>query len=155
MATPTQETALYVHDDSGTPSVVEIGCPTSISGAGATQESIETTCLGDKSRQYIPGLSSPGELSFDVRFDTGNTSHMLLEDMRKNRTTAAWAIGFSDGDEDPTFSEDKLTFTSRSGIAFNGFITSVEFSFEQNSVVSASVGIQITGEVEVSKASAA
>lgn len=152
MSTPTQKTALYVYDESGTPDVVQIGCPTSISGAGSTNESIETTCLSDDSRTYIPGLSSPGEVSFDVLFDTGNTSHMLLEEMRKNRTTTAWAIGFSDGTGDPTYATDKLTFTGRSSIGFTGFITSVEFGFEQNSVVSASIGIQITGDVAVEAA---
>src|SRR5699024_10867880 len=125
------------------------GCPTSISGAGSTNESIETTCLSDDSRTYIPGLSSPGEVTFDVNFSTSDTSHMLLEDMRKNRTVAAWAIGFSDGTSAPTYATDKLTFTSRSAIAFNGFVTSVEFGFEQNAVVTASIGIQVTGDVSV------
>ncbi len=151
MVTPTQTTALYVYDEANL-EVVAIGKPTSISGAGSTNERIETTSLNDTARQYIPGLSTPGEVSFEVYFDTGNTSHMLLEDMRKNRTTAPFAIGFSDGSSEPTFTADKLTFTGRSSIAFQGFVTSVQFGFEQNSVVSASVGIQITGDVQVSKA---
>ena len=153
MAIATQQTELYVYDTTDAGVVTKIGCPTSISGAGSTTEQVETTCLEATSRSYIPGLATPGEVSFDVFFDTSDTSHMLLETLRKNRTTTEWAIGFSDGSSAPTGGGGSpLTFTGRSSIAFTGFVTSVQFSFEGNSAVSASIGIQVSGDVSVSAA---
>jgi hypothetical protein len=145
MAISAQETAMFVDIDG---QVTKVGCPTSISGAGTTNEQIETTCLGSTARNYQKGLATPGELSFDIRFDPNDASHIALKELHKAGTTTEWAIGFSDGDSEPT-NLDGMTFTARSGIVFSGFMTSFEFSFEMSDVIGASIGVQISGQPTV------
>lgn len=149
MAIATQKTKLYYYDE-GTSKVVTIGCPTSISGAGGgTNEQIETTCLSDESRTYIKGLNTPGEVSFDVNFDPSDDSHIDLKDLHSSGDKVHWAIGFSDGEDDPTWDNDDWKFTKRSNITFKGFITELSFDFSMNEVVTASVSIQISGDSKI------
>jgi len=59
-----------------------------------------------------------------------------------------WTVGWSDGTADPTV-DTGGTFdlpTTRSWILFNGYMNSYPFSFQQNSVVQSTVGIQVSGE---------
>ena len=145
MAIASQQTALFVNMD-GT--VTKIGHPTSISGGGATNEAIETTSLDDTDRTYVKGLSTPSEITFDVRFDPSDASHITLRDLQKSGDTKQWAIGFSDGTDAPTYTEG-WAFTDRSNITFEGFVTSLEFDFSMNDVVTASVGVQVSGRPQV------
>ncbi len=45
-------------------SVVQVGCPTSITGLDSTIEQLETTCLESTARTYEAGLATPGTASF-------------------------------------------------------------------------------------------
>lgn len=154
MALGTQKTQLYTYN-SDKSKVVEIGCPTSISGAGAGEtDQIETTCLNADARTYLAGLKTPGTVSFDINFDPQDDSHNQLIALQKSGDTVPWAIGFSDGTTTPSYTDPDWDFTSgsnveRSNIDFNGFVTKVEFDFSLNEVVSASVDVQITGDVTI------
>src|SRR5699024_9088553 len=104
MAIKAQKTQLFFYNPDAD-EVVKVGCPTSISGAGSTNESIETTCLDADTRTYLTGLATPGELSFDIHFDPSDDSHLTLKNLHKSGDTAQWAIGFSDGDVTPSYAE--------------------------------------------------
>src|SRR5690625_6634737 len=74
-----------------------------------------------------------------------------MHELKVAGVTLDWALGFTDGELPPTLDsngEFELP-TGRSWIVFEGFMNSYPFSFQLNSVVTSSVGIQISGEPEV------
>lgn len=147
MAIKTQGTDLYVIDpDNG--ELIEVGCVTSIDGIDTTVEQVETTCLNDLARSYIAGLATPGSATFGINTDTSDESHVRLHQLKIAGTTLQWAVGWSDGTAAPTVDtgDDFVLPTSRSWITFEGFMNSYPFSFQQNSVVQSTVGIQVSGE---------
>lgn len=156
MALPTQGTVLYAIDPADD-SVITVGCITSLNGIDTTNEQIETTCLSDQARTYLAGLSTPGTASFDINFDTSDASHMRMRELKVAGTTLQWAVGISDDTAPPTVTGSGASAawslpSTRSWIDFEGFMTNWPFDFSQNSVVQSSVGIQISGEPDVTAA---
>lgn len=154
MAIKTQGTRLFAIDPGASgqqPQVLSVGCPTSIDGIDTTLEQIETTCLGDQTRTYVSGLATPGSASFEIQFDPADNSHVRMHELKVAGIKLDWALGFSDGTQQPTLdSNNNFELpTTRSWIAFQGFMNSYPFSFQLNSVVTSTVGIQISGEPEV------
>lgn len=147
MAIKTQGTDLYVIDPD-TEELLVVGCVTSIDGIDTPIDQVETTCLQDSARSYIAGLATPGTATFGINTDTGDEAHVRLHQLKIAGTTLQWAIGWSDGTADPTVDTggDFTLPTSRSWITFEGFMNSYPFSFQQNSVVQSTVGIQVSGE---------
>jgi hypothetical protein len=150
MAIKTQGTRLYAIDPADD-SVITVGCITSLDGIDTTNEQIETTCLSDQARTYLSGLATPGAATFEINFDTTDATHTRLHELKVAGTTLLWAVGFSDGTAAPTVDSSGTwdLGTSRSWIRFEGFMTNFPFAFAQNSVITSSVGIQISGEPEV------
>jgi len=150
MAIKTQGTRLYAIDPADE-SVITVGCITSLSGIDTTNEQIETTCLSDQARTYLSGLATPGAATFEINFDTTDETHTRMHELKVAGTTLLWAVGFSDGTAAPTVDSGGTwdLGTSRSWIRFEGFMTNFPFDFSQNSVITSSVGIQISGEPEV------
>ncbi len=150
MAIKTQGTNLYTVDPD-TEELIVVGCVTSIDGVDTTNEQIETTCLEALARTYVAGLATPGQATFGINFDTADSTHTRLHELKRAGTSLNWAIGFSNGTAEPTV-DSAGTFdlpTSRSWIRFEGFMSSFPFSFAQNSVIQSTVGIQISGEPEL------
>lgn len=150
MSIETQGTRLYTIDPA-TEEVISVGCVTSIDGIDSSIEQIETTCLDDLARTYVSGLATPGAASFGVNFDPSDATHTRLHELKTAGTTLVWPVGFSDGTAAPTV-DSGGTFdlpTSRSWIRFDGFMNSFPFSFEQNSVVQSTIGIQISGDPQL------
>lgn len=154
MALKSQGTQLYFIDPSdGT--VTPVGCPTSISGVDTQPEQVEVTCLNSDAREYLAGMPTPQEASFDLYFDPSEASHQTLYALKQSGDTLHWAIGFSDGTDVPSatasapYDWDTLA-TTRSFITFDGYISSLPPSFSVNEAVTATVGIQITGAIATS-----
>lgn len=147
MAVKTQGTDLYVIDPADN-SLIEVGCVTSIDGIDTALDQIETTCLSGSARTYLAGLATPGTATFGINVDPSDASHVRLHQLKIAGTTLSWALGWSDGTADPTV-DTASNFnlpTTRSWITFEGFMNSFPFSFQQNSVVQSTVGIQVSGE---------
>lgn len=152
MAVKTQGTKLYTIDpDDAT--LLTVGCVTSIDGIDTSIEQVETTCLESPARTYIAGLATPGAATFGIQFDPADASHVRLHELKTAGTSLLWAIGFADGTAPPVVgsggADDFDPPTSRSWIIFEGFMNSYPFSFAQNSVVTSTVGIQVSGEPRV------
>lgn len=154
MSMKTQGTQLYTIDpDDG--SVIEVGCVTNISGIDTTVEQVEVTCLSEQVREYIAGLATPGAASFGINFDTSDSSHVRLHQLKVAGVNLQWAVGFSDGTDDPATTTDSdgdyvfIVDPDRSWIVFEGFMNSFPFEFQQNSAVQSTVGIQVSGEPAV------
>ena len=150
MAIETQGTTLYAIDPADE-SVITVGCVTSVDGIDTSIEQIETTCLSDAARTYLSGLATPGSATFGINFDPSDATHVRLHALKVAGTTLVWALGFSDGTAAPT-ADSGGTFdlpTTRSWVRFNGFMNSFPFSLQPNTVVQSTVGIQISGEPEL------
>lgn len=149
MAVPTQGTDLYFQDpDSG--AIMSAGCITSIDGIDTTIEQVETTCLNGLARTYIAGLATPGTATFGINTDLKDSNHLRLLEIKQSGATVQWAVGWSEAPGVPP-----TDFTSagwilpddRSWITFEGFMNSFPFSFQLNSVVTSTIGIQVSGDV--------
>lgn len=153
MAQKTQGTDLYAVDPL-TGELLEVGCVTSINGVDTTVEQVEVTCLADLARRYVAGLATPGAATFGINADPKDPSHLRLHQLKVLGETLQWAIGWSESTADPTVDSDGMFVlpTSRSWLTFEGFMNSYPFNFEQNNVVQSTVGIQISGEPELTAA---
>lgn len=155
MAKKTQGTDLYVIDPADC-SLIPVGCPTSITGIDTPIDQIETTCLNATARTYEAGLASPGTASFGINTDPQDSSHVRLLELKMEGEVLKWAVGWSEDPGTPpttsTDSDGECVFVlpdSRSWITFEGFINSFSFDFSQNSVVQSTVGIQVSGDVNM------
>lgn len=150
MAQKTQGTELFAVDPL-TGALLIVGCVTSINGVDTTVEQVETTCLSDLARRYVAGLATPGAASFGINVDPADPSHIRLHQLKVLGESIEWAIGWSDGTADPTVDSVGMFVlpTTRSWLTFEGFMNSFPFNFEQNNVVQSTVGIQISGEPDL------
>jgi hypothetical protein len=149
MAKKTQGTQLYFIDPADD-SIVEAGCVLNIDGIDTTNEQLDATCLADLARRFEAGLATPGQATFGLNIDTADASHIRLHQLKVAGTTLQWAVGWSDGTGIPPTSVDSngdfVLPTTRSWLAFEGYMASFPFSFAQNAFVTSNVGIQVSGE---------
>lgn len=148
-----QGTELYVIDPDDN-SLIPIDCITSIDGLDTQIEQNEVTCLQDLTRRYEAGLGTPGTATFGIYTNPFEfPAHVRLHQLKTAGATLRWAVGWSDGtgiapsvvpDSDGA-GEFDLPDT-RTWITFEGFMNSFPFSFQQNSSVQSSIGIQVSGE---------
>lgn len=149
MAIKTQGTDLYCINPADD-SIITVGCVTSIDGIDTSIDQIDTTCLADMARTYLAGLATPGAATFEINTDPGDSTHVLLHQLKTAGTSLKWAVGWSEApltvptgvDTDGDF----ILPVTRSWIVFEGYMNSFPFGFAQNDVVKSSIGIQISGE---------
>lgn len=151
MTIKSQGTDLFTIDpDTG--ALLDVGCITSIDGIDTAIDQIETTCLNDLSRTYEAGLSTPGAATFGLQFDPSDVNHIRLHQLKTAGITLQWAIGFSDGTVNPTTGTDSagddefVLPPTRSWLTFEGYMNSYPFTFALNTMVTSTVGIQVSGE---------
>lgn len=154
MAKKTQGTMLYVivpavGEDPA--EVLRVGCVTNLTGVSASRDQIETTCLESLARTYEAGMPTPGTATFTVNFDPEDASHLAVHALFRSGDKVDWAIGWSDGTEDPTLgSDDGFDLPdTRTWILFNGFVADVPFDFALNTVVTSNIGIQLSDFPEI------
>src|SRR5690554_6913185 len=128
--------------------VLAIACATAFTPGGNPADQIETTCLEDFDRSYMPGLRTPASATLTVNFDPAEPSHVrLFELSQENPTpTIRWALGWSDGTAAPTADGDDFELpASRTWFVFEGYLSDVPFDFATNSVVTSDITIQRVG----------
>lgn len=151
MTIRSQGSDLYAIDPADN-TLLEVGCITSISGIDTAIDQIETTCLNDLTRTYEAGLATPGAATFGLQFDPADPAHIRLHQLKTAGTTLQWVIGFSDGTLPPTVSTDSsgdpefVLPPTRSWLTFEGYMNSYPFEFALNTMVTSTVGIQVSGE---------
>lgn len=147
MAIKTQGTQLFAIDPDDD-SLISVSSVTEIDGIDTSIDQIETTVLAAMARTYEAGLATPGTATFGIYTDTSNPEHIRLHQLKTGGKQMKWAIGWSDGTDAPTVDVEGV-FTlpaTRSWLEFEGYMNSYPFNFSQNSVVSSSIGIQVSGE---------
>lgn len=151
MTIKSQGTDLYTIDPA-TGALLDVGCITSLDGIDTAIDQIETTCLNDLTRTYEAGLSTPGAATFGLQFDPSEVNHIRLHQLKTAGTQLKWAIGFSDGTVAPTTGTDSsgdeefVLPPTRSWLVFDGYMNSFPFTFGLNTMVTSTVGIQVSGE---------
>ena len=138
--------------DPDTGALLDVGCITSIDGIDTAIDQIETTCLNDLARTYEAGLATPGAATFGLMFDPADVNHIRLHQLKSAGVTLQWAIGLSDGTAQPTTGTDSagddefVLPPTRSWITFEGYMNSFPFTFALNTMVTSTVGIQVSGD---------
>lgn len=151
MTIKSQGTDLFAIDPADG-SLIDVGCITSLDGIDTAIDQIETTCLNDLTRTYEAGLATPGAATFGLQFDPSDAAHLRLHQLKTAGTTIQWAVGFSDGATAPTVGTDSsgdyefVLPPTRSWITFEGYMNSYPFTFGLNTMVTSTVGIQVSGE---------
>jgi hypothetical protein len=150
MAILAQGTHVYFIDDSGSDTdLITVECATTFNPGGAPADQIETTCLEDFEREYVPGLRTPGQATLGINADPRNVSHLLMHELSEMNPspTLKWAVGWSDGTAAPTVSAggDFVLPTTRTWFTFQGYISDFPFDFTLNTVVTSTVTIQRSG----------
>ena len=152
MAIITQGSQVYMlaptEADPAVYEVVAVACATAFNPGGSPADQIETTCLEENDRSYMPGLRTPGQASLTVNFDPREPSHVRMFELSQMNPapTIKWALGWSDGTAAPTALADDFTLpATRTWFTFEGYLSDVPFDFAQNAVVSSAVTIQRSG----------
>ena len=128
--------------------VLTIACATAFTPGGNPADQIETTCLEETSRSYMPGLRTPAAATLTVNFDPAEPSHVRLFDLSQEdpSPTLKWALGWSDGTAAPTVEQDDFELpASRTWFTFEGYLSDVPFDFAANTVVTSAITIQRSG----------
>lgn len=124
------------------------GCVTSINGIDSTIDQVEVSCLNSAEREYIAGMGTPGTATFGIILDNASAVQELLYELKQAGETIQWAVGFSDGTDDPALATGGFAApptATRSWLTFSGFMNSFAFDIALNDAVRATVGIQISG----------
>lgn len=150
MGVRTKFTQLYVriHNSNGY-QIVQVGCPTGITGLGGAASQVDNTCLDDDEMQYLPGMPNPGQMTVNLNFDPSVISHQELWDLFNAQTTVPWVVGWSDGNDIPptvNSSTGIITYPStRTYTSFDGYIADLPLDFAINSLVKSAMSVQRSG----------
>ncbi|WP_394243896.1 phage tail tube protein [Halopseudomonas laoshanensis] len=150
MSQKTQGTQLYTIDPDDQ-SVLKVAATTSIDGIDAAVSELDDTTLEDMARKFKAGLAEPGTATFGINVDTATAAHVRLYELKKQGVTLKWALGWSDGlDIPPTVEAGEFVLPpTRSWLDFQGHLSAYPFSFAQNAFVSSSIGIRLSGDINM------
>lgn len=137
-------------DDPDVYEVLAIACATAFTPGGNPADQIETTCLEENDRSYMPGLRTPAAASLTVNFDPREPSHIRMFELSQMNPapTLKWALGWSDGTAVPTLAvggDDFELPATRTWYTFEGYLSDVPFDLAANSVVTSAAAIQRSG----------
>lgn len=108
----------------------------SISGPNTQTATVDTTHMEspDNTREFLPTLIDPGDLSFNVNFLPGNATHQGLRADQKARTRRNW----------------KLVFTDAAATTFSmaGYVTGVNITAEIEGVLMGAITLKLTSFAE-------
>jgi hypothetical protein len=149
MSLNVQGSNLYFIDpvgDSNGPTIVEVGCVTTLDGIDASRDQVDTTCISSETRVLEAGLLSPGAASFSILFDPDDESHVRLHELYREGTSLQWALGFADGTAPPTSVDSNGDFvlpTTRTFLTFQGYVSSYPWSLAVGQKVTNALSLQI------------
>jgi hypothetical protein len=149
MGVKTKGTQMYVRiQNSNGYSMVQVGCPTGITGLGGAASKIDDTCLDDEEMQYEPGMPDPGQITVNLNFDPSKVSHQELWDLFNSQEKVPWAIGWPDGKDIPPTVDMSGTITypsTRTFTSFDGYIADLPLDFAKNALVTSQMQVQRSG----------
>lgn len=149
MSKTTKGTQLYLRiQNSNGYSMVQVGCPTGITGLGGAASQVDDTCLDDEEMKYKPGMPNPGQMTVNLNFDPAVISHQELWDLFNSQEVVPWVVGWSDGKDIPPTVDMSGTITyptTRTFTSFDGYIADLPLDFAINSLVKSTMQVQRSG----------
>jgi hypothetical protein len=151
MAVRSQGTEIFFVDTltSGVPAVTKLTCPTGASGLGGARDQIDTSCLDNTDRTFLPGLGNPGQVSIPFALDPSAASHDVLFTLKEDGAVLNWMFCLSDGTADPTIDseDDMVPPAGRSYFKFEAYISDVNIDIAGNDIVRGTLTLQRSGTV--------
>lgn len=143
----TQKSALFFIRDQDGATPVRLKNVESISGISATRDQLPITDLDSDAHEYISGLAEGGTATIALNFNPNEDSHAELYESYLNGETVEFALGWSDGTNEPATLEGAFVMPSedRSFLVFDGNVTDCPFDFSTNSVVKLPVSVKLSG----------
>lgn len=119
-----------------TASYTQIAQIRNIEGPSVETDEVEATTLDstDAFREFLLSLIDPGNLSFDIAWDSTLASHVFLTNGQSNRNEHNFKIVLANS-------------STSNVIYFNGRVMSFAPSFPVDDLQTASVGLRLTGPV--------
>lgn len=104
----------------------------SISGPNTSSQVIDVTHMlsDDNTREFLPTLIDPGEMSFGLNFLPASTTHTNLREDQKNRTRRNWKLVFTD--------------SAATTYSFAGYVVGFSITSEIESALQAQCSIKLT-----------
>lgn len=108
-----------------------------LEGPSVENSEVDATCLDstDNYREFLLSLLDPGNVSFDIAWDSTLASHVVLTNGLNNRNVHNFRIVLAN------------STASTNTIYFNGRVMSFQPTFPVDDLQTASVGLRLTGPV--------
>ena len=132
MAAITANTTTFSYDGTNIADVVSISAPS------VTVATIDSTSMADVYRTFLGGTIDSGEMSLEVQYDPNETGYAKLE--------AVWEATASVA---PVAKACVITFSDSSTYTFNAIRVGMQVSAQNDSVVTASISLKVTGAITV------
>lgn len=147
----TQQTEIWMLDTDESPAtLIKIGNVTGLGEFGPQGNDIDTTNLDSTAMEKIAGLGDNGDVTLNINVADQAAHRRLLDAVNSAvKTRYPFAIGYSDGTNDPTAgASDSITIGT--GRTFDTFLASVKTfrkSIEINSIVKGTVALVVSGAI--------
>ncbi len=160
MAVKTQGTQLYAlvpsEADPAIMEVLEIKQISNFNGGGNPADQIVLEHLDKTTREYLKGMRTPGQATFNVDADVREASHLRLYEMASSdaesfdnvKFAAGWSDGYGVAPTVATGGDDFELPATRTWFVFEGNVSDFPFDFQSNTVVKTAVTIQRSGPAE-------
>jgi len=124
-------TTLYIGGTAGT----ALANVTRVQWSGLQSDQIDVSAMDGASafREYVAGMIEPGEVTLDLNFDPGATSHAAMKTALEGRGTAQYAIKWSDA--------------ANTVYNFTAFVRSMSGGGQYDDKLEGSVTLKITGPI--------
>jgi hypothetical protein len=142
---------LYTADTALT-NATTLGNISSISGPNQSRDSIDISTLasGTITKEYVPGMVDPGEMTFELNYNETNAAVVTNSTVGLNKH---YPIYFAIDLPDPTSTSPGTTLGS--SFSGQGFIASLGHALDTGSKISQSITLKLTGPLTYSTAAAA
>lgn len=105
----------------------------SITGPGVSGNDVDTTTMDSTSnyRTFVAGLLDPGELTFNLVYDSTSTTHALLAHLMGERHTGVWKVCIGS--------------TGGTATTFSGHIKGMSREIPLDDVITCDVTVKVSG----------
>lgn len=146
-----QGTQLYfVHTLDSDPTIVELTCPTGVSGLGGAADQYDTTCLSNRtSKTSMRGLENPAQVSVPFNMIPDATSQRALFELKRTGSDLKWLLCFSESATAPTTVDSDGAMvppTDRTCIEFTAYVADLTLDVGGNSIVKGTLLLQRSGD---------
>lgn len=148
-ATPTDASS----NDADGVTIKYVLCVTGVQGLGGAADQIDTTCLDSEEREYVQGMSNPGQVTVPFNLIPNAGSHQALIALKEAGTVISWMVVFSDAGANNDYpvsvdSNQRLVSAGPTSAEFLGYVSDVTLDIATNEIVRANLVIQRSGAIE-------